>query len=140
MALLSSLFYCPKSSSDDTCLAISGACTIANSGWLVAFATFPFAYKTCLVQHVLMLVRCSLFMTDQEIDEWDASIDASEARHAANMSECQRIADRCLLRKLKMSEDGLIQSKRYFSQFDLKVMRDEADEFEYDPLVRGAVT
>ena len=37
-----------------------------------------------------------------------------------------------------MPEDDLIQRERQFTQGELKALRFEADDFEYDPYVRGA--
>ena len=43
-----------------------------------------------------------------------------------------------MLGKMKMPEDDLIQRERQFTQGELKALRFEAGDFEYDPHVRGA--
>ena len=53
-----------------------------------------------------------LSMTDQEIEEWNAAIEASEARCAAISQEVEDMASRGVLRNLVFREDEVIQNTR----------------------------
>ena len=59
-------------------------------------------------------------MTDDEIDAWNAEVDASAARAAEREQRWEAIVSRCLLCKMNMPEDDLIQGARQFMQDELR--------------------
>ena len=76
-------------------------------------------------------------MSQQEMDEWNASIDRDEAAGLVRNEQ----ASKSLLNILKMPEDEAISSKRLTGfrvtdEHTLRIAKRDDDAFEYDPAKR----
>ena len=78
-------------------------------------------------------------ISDQEIEEWNESMDRQEARAAVRMQVTADMMDKSLLRKLKMPEDEVVQAHNAFSQRTLKNFKAEATRFKDNPAERVAL-
>ena len=75
-------------------------------------------------------------MTDEEIDAYNAEIEAGEARAAEKERRAEEMMSQCLLNNMVMPEDIAIQAIRGYTEGELLGFKKSEEAFVDDPVLR----